>query len=247
MSAPSEPDSERPQPDRRTGFLLGVRAAWGVPGLVLFASMVGYGGLVRASGIDLPVGLASTVVIWALPSQVVLAGAIAGGTSIVAAALAVSLSAVRLLPMTAALLPSLKGEGTPRWALLALVHFIAVTPWTMGHGTLPTLPRRIRPAWFAGVGLALSASNLIATAVGYWSAATLPPAFAGALVFLTPLYFLLSMSGTARTPTDRLAIAFGLVATPLVGLLGGGAALLWGGLVGGTAAFAVGRLIRRRW
>jgi predicted branched-subunit amino acid permease len=229
----------------RSGLMAGARAAWGVPGLVLFASMVGFGGLVRESGIDLAVGLFMTGAIWALPSQVVLAGAVAGGASLVAAALAVALSAVRLMPMTAAILPELRGSGTSRLTLAGLSHFVAVTPWIIGMTRLPSVPKPARPSWFAGGGRAQTLSNIVATAVGFWGAGALPPILAGGLVFLTPVYFLLSMAGTARTTTDRLALGMGLVATPLAGAIGVGADLMWGGLVGGTLAFVVGRMLRR--
>lgn len=229
---------------RRAAVLAGMRAAVGVPGLVLFASMTGFGGLVRETGLDLSVGLFMTGAIWALPSQVVLAGAIGGGASLLAATAAVTLSAVRLMPMSAAIAPSLKGEGTSRRTLAALSHFVAVTPWVIGMAELPRLPRAIRPVWFAALGTTLTLSNLAATALGYWGASALPGRLAGALVFLTPLYFLLSMTGTARTTTDRLALVLGLVATPLAGFLGLGPDLLWGGIVAGSLAFFLGRRIR---
>jgi len=234
-----------PAMTRRAAILSGARAAIGVPGLVLFASMTGFGGLVREAGLDLSIGLVMTGVIWALPSQVVLAGSIVGGASLFAAAAAVTLSAVRLMPMTAAIVPRLRGEGTSRRTLGALSHFVAVTPWVIGMAELPRLPRAVRPVWFAALGATLTLSNLAATALGYWSAAALPGRLAAALVFLTPAYFLVSMAGAARTTTDRLALALGLAATPLAGVLGLGPDLIWGGLVGGTVAFLVGRRGRR--
>lgn len=231
---------------RREAARAALRTAISVPGAVLFVSMIGFGGLVRESGIDLPVGLFMTGAIWALPSQVVLAGSIAGGASLLAATAVVTLSAVRLMPMTAALMPTLRGEGTSRPTLAALSHFVALTPWFLALQTLPTLPRAVRPLWFAVLGLTLTVSNLAATALGYWGAAALPGQLAGMLVFLTPLYFLTSMSGAARSTTDRLALGLGLAATPLAGWLGLGPDLLWGGLIAGSVAFTVGRR-RRPW
>lgn len=241
-----EADRVRPPMTRAAAARSAMRAAVSVPGAVLFVSMIGFGGLVRESGIDLPVGLFMTAAIWALPSQVVLAGAIAGGASLFVAAAAVTLSAVRLMPMTAAIVPSLRGEATSRRTLGALSHFVALTPWFIGLQTLPTLPRSVRPLWFAVLGLTLTVSNVVATALGYWGATALPSRLAGLLVFLTPLYFLTSMTGAARTTTDRLALGLGLVATPAAGALGLGPDLVWGGVAAGTAAFLIGRR-RRTW
>lgn len=228
------------------GFRAGAVAAFSIPGFVLFASMTGFGGLVRESGVDLWVGLAMTSIIWALPSQVVLTGAMAAGASLVAAAAAVTLSAVRLMPMTASIVPELRGDGSRKSVLYALSHFVAVTPWVVGMQVLPRLPRHVRTAWFAGLAALLTVTNTLATGLGYWGASVLPWELAAALVFLTPLYFLLSLSGAARNLTEVLAFVIGLVATPLVGALGVGGDLVWGGVLGGTLAFAIGRIARGR-
>lgn len=234
--------------DERPGggwFLAGARKAMGIPALVLFASIVGFGGFAREAGLSLGVTLFMTGGIWALPSQVVLTGSIVAGSSIVAAFLAVSLSAVRLLPMTAALMAGLRGRHTSRLTLLLLSHFVAVTAWVLAMARLPAIPREGRAAWFAGLGSTLAVASVGATGLGYWGAGELPPVLSGALVFMTPVYFLISMSGAARSLTERLALAIGLVLTPLVGLVDATTDLLWGGLIGGTLAFLIGRVVGR--
>jgi predicted branched-subunit amino acid permease len=243
--APPPPVSVTPHHPRGGWFLAGARAAVGVPGLVLFASTVGFGGFAREAGLPLGLTLLMTGGIWALPSQIVLTGAIGAGSSIVAAFVAVSLSAVRLMPMTAAIMPLLRGPRTSRLRLLALSHFVAVTAWVLAMSRLQSLPREGRAPWFAGLGMALAAGSVAATGLGYWGAGELPPVLSGALVFMTPVYFLVSMTGAARSLTERLALAIGLVLTPLVGLFDTATDLLWGGLVGGTLAFLIGRFVGR--
>ena len=76
-----------------------VREALGLPGLVLFASYVGFGSLVRESGLGLPEGLVSTATGWALPGQVALVELYAVGASVVTIALAAALTNTRLMPM----------------------------------------------------------------------------------------------------------------------------------------------------
>jgi predicted branched-subunit amino acid permease len=242
-AATPEAAVERP---RGGWFLAGARMAMGIPALVLFASIVGFGGFAREAGLSLGVTLFMTGGIWALPSQVVLTGSIVAGSSLIAAFLAVSLSAVRLLPMTAAIMPGLRGPRTSRLTLLVLSHFVAVTAWVIAMTNIQAIPRDGRAAWFAGIGMTLAAASVGASALGYWGAGELPPVLSGALVFLTPVYFLVSMTGAARSLTERLALAVGLVATPLAGLVDPSTDLLWGGVVGGSVAFAVGRFVGKR-
>ncbi len=78
--------------------------------------------------------------------------------------------------------------------------------------------------------------------VGFYLAAGLPPLLAGALLFLTPLSFLMSTARNARMMIDRLALVFGLVLGPVLTAFDVGLDLMWTGVVGGTLAYAVHRL-----
>src|SRR5690606_8114211 len=140
-------------------FLAGMRTAIGLPGAILFASMLGFGGLAREAGMALDVAVFMTLFVWALPSQVVFVGSLMSGATLGATFIAVALSAVRLLPMTMAIVPILKGSRTPRWVMFALSHFVAVTAWVAGLRGLPRVVPERRAAWFAGVGLTLCLSN----------------------------------------------------------------------------------------
>lgn len=247
VESPGDAPSHDPAFPRPRGgwFLAGARTAVGIPALVLFASTVGFGGYAREAGMPLSLTLMMTGGIWALPSQIVLTGSLAAGSSLFAAFVAVSLSAVRLMPMTAAIMPILRGPATSRFRLVLLSHFVAVTAWVLAMARLPSMPRAARAPWFAGLGLALAMMSVAATGLGYWGAGELPPVLSAALVFMTPCYFLISMTGAARSLTEKLALAIGLVLTPLVGLVDSSTDLLWGGLVGGTLAFLIGRILRR--
>lgn len=242
MRNSGEAGEERDSPSRLSFALRGARVAFGVPGMILFASMLGFGGLAAESGVDLHIAIMMTSAIWALPSQVVLVGAIAGGLSLIATALAVALSAVRLLPMTVAIMPLMSAGSPPRGLLLAASHFVAVTPWVAGLRLLPEVPPYGRVYWYLGLGAMLSASNTLATTLGYMGASVLPALLAAALVFLTPVYFLLSLLLAAKGRLDHYAIVFGLVATPLATLWVPELDLLIGGVGAGTLAFLVHRM-----
>ena len=74
----------------------------------------------------------------------------------------------------------------------------------------------------------------------------LPPVFASAVLFLTPMSFLVSTSRNARTLIDRLALALGLVLAPLFALAKFDLALLVAGLAAGTLAYVAHRVREAR-
>src|SRR5690606_17775372 len=108
--------STLPKPmSRMRAFWSGTLGMFGVPALVLYAGILGYGAFAREVGLTLGQALALPVFLQALPAQVVLADHAVRGASLAAAALAVSLTAVRFLPMAVVLMPWLKGHRGPRW------------------------------------------------------------------------------------------------------------------------------------
>jgi predicted branched-subunit amino acid permease len=78
---------------------------------------------------------------------------------------------------------------------------------------------------------------LVATAVGYALADSMPPLVRQGLVFVGPLYFILILTGETRTRHGIAALACGGVAGPLIYTVAPEWSVLLGGLVGGTIAF----------
>ncbi len=70
----------------------------------------------------------------------------------------------------------------------------------------------------------------------------MPPLFAGALLFLTPMSFLISTARNAKEMVDRLALALGLILGPLLTYWHVGLDLMWTGVVGGSLAYSIHRL-----
>ena len=237
----TEPDPAPEPMTRVQAFWRGTLAMFGVPALVLYAGILGYGAFAREAGLTLGQALALPIFLQALPAQVVLADHAARGASLAAAALAVSLTAVRFLPMTVVLMPWLKGHGGPRWHELLVVHFVAVTVWIEGLRRLPGVPAEVRLVYYLGIGLGILAGTLATTAAGYLAAGAVPPWMSGALLFTMPLTFLLAMIETARARSDLLAIVAGVVLGPLAYVSFPGFDLLIAGLAGGTLAWWAGR------
>jgi len=241
----SAQQGDEPQISPLVWFARGTLGITSAPALILMVTFIGFGVLCRESGLTLGQAVFMTAFIWALPSQVVLVGSIASGASLLVTWIAVALSAVRLTPMVAAWVPMVRQPDTPRWRLLALSHFVAITAWVWSFLKLPTLPRSARIPYFAGFAVILSICNIAVTAISFLLAGALPVQAAAALFLLTPIYFLTALSAAARIPAERYALAIGLVLGPLLHWLDIGLDLLWAGLGGGTLAWLAGRITRR--
>jgi hypothetical protein len=103
------------------------------------------------------------------------------------------------------------------------------------------MPVEERLPFHLGVGAAMLAMMLTGTVTGYLLVAGLPVLVNAALIFTTPLYFFLSLLATSRSRMDFAALALGCTLTPLLYMIVPGFDLLLGGVVGGTAAFLLGR------
>jgi predicted branched-subunit amino acid permease len=225
----------------------GIRDAAGLPALMLMASLVGVGGLARDVGYPMGAGVLSTVLIWAAPGQMVLFGTIASGAALPAVAVAVSLSSVRFLPMTMALLPMMRQPGTPLWVLLLASHYVAITSWVHSMRVMPDMAAERRIPYFFGFANTVLIAAAIATGAGYYLIGQLPAALAAGLLLTSPLFFLVNMVASAKKAVDWLALGFGFGLAPLaIAFVPAGLDLLVEGLVGGTLAYLIHRLLKAR-
>lgn len=241
----SETKTEIPSP--LFAFLAGLRASFlSVFVFVLVGTYVGLAALAQDYGFSLGWLMASTVLVWAGPSQVILISALGGGATLAETAIAVGLSCVRFLPMVVALLPLMRGPKTRTRDLLLPAHFTAASMWVESFRLLPAVPPERRVAFCNGLGIGFMSCALVGCLIGYFLTASLPPLLTAALLFLTPMSFLISTARNARTLADRLALALGLAILPVLVLAGVGLDLMWTGIIAGTAAYGVHRL-RGHW
>jgi predicted branched-subunit amino acid permease len=207
--------------------------------LVLFATYLGIGALAHDTHFSLGWALVSTALIWAGPAQIILLSTLGSGATAVQAAIAVTVSAIRLFPMVVSVLPMLRTPQTKRRQMILATHFIAVTLWVECFRLLPQVPRARRIAFIHGLGVGLLIVCLTATALGYGLAANLPQLFAAAILLMTPLAFLLSTARNCRQLADILALVLGLALFPLANLLHTGVDILISGVSAGTIAYGV--------
>lgn len=227
-------------PGPAAAFLQGLKAWFSVAAFVLFATALGFGALARDAGFSLGHAAFLSVTMFALPNQVVLIDQLARGASLAAAALAVTLAAVRLFPMVATILPTLRGSRRRPGLEVLAAHFVAITTWIEGSRRLPSVPVDLRLPYHLGIGVAVCAMMMLGSVAGYLLSVGMPAVVSAALVFTTPLYFVLSLVATARARAEIAAVVLGCALAPIFYLTMPGLDLLATGVVGGTLAYLWG-------
>jgi len=227
--------------NRRDAFWRGIREALGAPVLVLFAGMVGFGAMGRTHGFDAWMTGLTSLLMFALPGQVVMLEMFISGSSLLAIGFAVTLTSTRFVTMVVTLFPQLHRRD--RNPLLYLwVHMLAMTAWAVSMREFPSMAPKHRLSYFIGLALPCWLISPIGTVFGYFVAGWVPTAVTLGLVFINPLFFLLTFTDV-KPWANRIAIGLGCLLGPAFYLLDADSSLLLTGLVAGTLAY----FIDRRW
>jgi predicted branched-subunit amino acid permease len=141
-----------------------------------------------------------------------------------------------------ALLPLLRSPVTRTRDYLLPMHFTAASMWVESFRLLPALPRERRVPFCNGLAVGFMLSGHIGTVIGYFLAGSLPHLLTAGLLFLTPMSFLVSTARNSTTLTDRLALALGLIVSPVLVYADVGLDLMWTGIIAGSLAYAIHRL-----
>jgi predicted branched-subunit amino acid permease len=237
--------SPAPDPPQRpaASFLTGFTAAWrAVLSYVLIGTYVGIAALAHDLGFGLWWVVAATALLWVAPGQVILISALGGGATAIETAVAIGVSGARLCPMVVSLLPLIRHKSTPTRHLLLPAHFTAISVWIEALRLLPALPREARLSFLNGLGVGFLVAAELGTFLGYYLVGSLPPLLTAALLFLTPMSFLISTTRNCRALADWLALGIGTVLGPLLAWWQLGFDLVWTGIVGGSLAYGIQRL-----
>jgi predicted branched-subunit amino acid permease len=213
--------------------------------MVLFAGMVGFGAMGRTNGFDLWFTTATSFLMFALPGQIVMLEMILVGASSLTIALATTLTATRFVTMTATLFPMLH-EHDRNKALYAKVHLLAMTAWAVSLKEFATIEPKHRLSYFVGLGILCWLISVPGTIVGFLIAGSVPMPITLGLIFINPLFFLLTFT-EIKVSGYRLAILLGSIAGPICYVLDRDTSLLTAGLIGGTLAYWIDRRWIRRY
>lgn len=235
-----------PERSGRYWFLQGMKGLFSLPGFILMSAFVGFTALAFQSGLSRGEATFLTAAVWALPSQMIVVGAISSGAGVLTTFIAVSLASMRMTPMVAALVPEIREKKTSSLLLLFLSHFVAITAWVYALKRVREIPRKHRIAFFAGLGMTLTVVNSLIVFSLYGVVAELPPIAAGTLYFLTPMYFVMSIWESARQHVVYWALGLGVLVAPLSHALLPSIDMLVTGLVAGTAAYLIDRASRSK-
>jgi predicted branched-subunit amino acid permease len=222
----------------------GAKDAFGAPAAILFAGMLGFGAMGQANGLDIWVTSATSFFMFALPGQVVLVEMLVLSASGVTIAVAVSLTATRFFTMCLTLFPQFPEKQRSSFYYL-VVHFVAMTAWAVSMRDFPKMKPEDRLSYFTGFAFVCWAVSTPATVLGYMLAGQVPSYINLGLVFINPLFFLLTFT-EVKPRANRMAILLGGPIGLLSYLWFPNYSLLIAGLFGGTIAYMVDKHFRNR-
>jgi hypothetical protein len=203
--------------------------------------MVGFGAMGRTHGFDAWMTGLTSLLMFALPGQVVMLEMFISGSSLLAIGFAVTLTSTRFVTMVVTLFPQFhRRDRNP--LLYVWVHMLAMTAWAVSMREFPRISPQHRLNYFVGLALPCWLMSPLGTVLGYFVAGWVPPAITLGLVFINPLFFLLTFTDV-KPWANRIAIGLGCLLGPLFFVWDADSSLLVTGLVAGTAAYT----IDRRW
>jgi predicted branched-subunit amino acid permease len=222
----------------------GAKDAFGAPAAILFAGMLGFGAMGQANGLDVWLTSATSFFMFALPGQVVLVEMLVLSASGVTIAVAVTLTATRFFTMCLTLFPQFPEKQRSSFYYL-VVHFVAMTAWAVSMRDFPKMKPEDRLSYFTGFAFVCWAVSTPATVLGYMVAGQVPSYINLGLVFINPLFFLLTFT-EVKPRANRIAILLGGPIGLLSYLWFPDYSLLIAGIFGGTIAYMVDKHFRNR-
>lgn len=218
----------------------GVRDALTVPTTIIFFTMAGFGTLATEIGFSAQEAVLTSLLMWSLPAQMVMADMYAGGAEALAILLAVSMANVRFLPMSMALMPTLAPGLRHGFWLYPLAHLMSANTWTLGMHSVERRAPPQRVAYYAPLAVVCLIAGALGTAAGYFAAATVPQPILLALILMNPIFIALLFLGSSQRHV-LYAVAAGAALGPPVLSLAPDYGILVVGLVGGTIAHQLTR------
>ena len=222
-------------------LLTGIRNAIGVPALLLFSAMTGFGSLAQEQGLSLYISILSTILIWGMPGQVVHVELYGLGAPLIAVVLGVAGANARFMPMTLSMMPVFADSPHNRKWNYLFAHFISINTWAEMLHRGNEIRADLRVPYFLGFSTTCMFAGVIGVYQGYVLFENMPEMVSLCLIFLVPIYFGLIMSNTVHPPY-LLAFVLGCLLGAPMHLLTPEWGLVLSGIIAGTIAFLL-----RKW
>jgi predicted branched-subunit amino acid permease len=159
-------------------------------------------------------------------------------------AVAVTLTATRFFTMCLTLFPQFPEKQRSSFYYL-VVHFVAMTAWAVSMRDFPKMKPEERLSYFTGFAFVCWAVSTPGTVLGYLVAGQVPSYINLGLVFINPLFFLLTFT-EVKPRANRMAILLGGPIGLISYLWFPDYSLLIAGFLGGTMAYMVDKHFRNR-
>jgi len=228
----------------KQAFRLGVKAGLYGPGPVLLAGMIGFGAMSQGVGLNVLQATAISTFMYALPGQIVFIEMMSMGASSSVVAIAVALTSTRFLTMVLTLFPQIPKEKKETSRMLS-VHLVAMSAWAYCMRDFPKMKPEVRYGYFLGIGILCWVLAIPGTILGYVLSEYVPIWVTIPLVFVNPLFFLLSFVDVV-IPLNRIAIIVGGIAGAIFYQLYPENALLISGLGFGSLVYGIDYFRRKK-
>ena len=210
------------------------------PALALGASLIAIGAIYKNLGFSFQESFLSTLFIYALPGQVVMAESMLVGASLFNIFIAVWLVNTRLYPMTVSLMPLMMHESQPRWKYYLFSHFVAVSAWLIMKSNYEKIKKENRIDYWFGIGTATISIAILSTIIGYLISDYLNKDMLIGLAIVNPIYFMCMMIGAMKTLEITSSIILGAILGPAFYIFSPEWSILFGGFAAGTIAYFLG-------
>ncbi|MBT6139167.1 MAG: AzlC family ABC transporter permease [Rhodospirillaceae bacterium] len=226
----------------------GVRHGLGLPTVIIFATMAGFGSLAVETGFTALEAALATVLVWAMPGQVAMAELRQAGTETTVLLLAVSIASVRFLPMATSLMTVIGsgcGRGVRGWGLrMVLAHLMSANTWPLGMRSAERYEPRQRAIYYLALCLVCITAGCLGTIAGYHAATQLPERLIRVLLFINPIFLSIMLVGAGERSV-LISVVLGAALGPPMHLLSSDYGILLAGLGGGSGGYVITRIARR--
>ncbi len=226
----------------------GARAAFGVPSVAIFFSMMGFAAIAREAGFDGVQTIMTSILVYGMPGQVAMASLYTSGASAFVIITAVALANMRMLLMTASGMEMIglndRGSGHGKmafWKKLLLMQILAITSWVYLGQVQAGYSKKQLLWYFIGLASVIYIAGMAGTVAGYFVGDFVNDDILRIILVLTPMYILL-MVINARQIQNRYAGILGGIIGPLAFPFVGEWGIVLCGIIGGTLAI----IIRKR-